>query len=274
MPKITNAKVLAILQDPYFDHHVAMHLGRERLVLPNGDPEPLFLPSSSCDDCAHMTEVGKPGSGREFLQMHHEMIRVFRFLLEHHDLKFFANWEDGAWHQEGDPGGESYAPLLWNLDDPGSLPHEIVGMLNVTDPDFLGKVFAGVKDRTGRNPNFNVDCRTLDDAVDKLGMFIERGIDRKANPNQVPDGSGFHNTMHEFLASREGKAAQGAEMNKLRNSMFNDYFWSLHLWIDGQYGRLLEHCGQGFNSSGLDPMNAGMLTHGNPHGKATGMSMP
>ena len=34
---------------------------------------------------------------------------------------------------------------LWDLDHPDSLPHEIIGMLQVTDPNYLGLVFNGVK---------------------------------------------------------------------------------------------------------------------------------
>jgi hypothetical protein len=40
---------------------------------------------------------------------------------------------------------------------------------------------------------------------------------------------------------------------------YNDYFWSLHFWIDGQYGRLLENLGSPFETSRLapgDPMDA------------------
>ena len=58
-------------------------------------------------------------------------------------------------------------------------------------------------------------------------------------------------------------------MNKLRNSMFNDYFWSLHLWIDGQYGRLVELGGQRLETDGLDPEKLEMFEHN--HGMAHGM---
>ena len=92
-----------------------------------------------------------------------------------------------------------------------------------------------------------------------------------------PNGSGFHETIHEYLASREGRAAQGAEMNKLTNSRFNDYFWSMHLWIDGQYGRLLENARQPFDTSALDPKTLDMCTATAADGKMTmamGMATP
>jgi hypothetical protein len=272
MPRIANPEVLKILEHPYFDHHVSMHLGRERLIVPGRDPEPLFLPDASCKDCAHMTEVGKPGSGKEFLQMHHEMIRVFRFLLEQQGMELLACWQNGYWHSVREPDKEYYAPSLWDLDECHNLPREITGMFIVTDPEFLGLVFDGVRKLNGRQPT--IDCGKIDDCVDNLGRFIERGIDRSTYPEQPVDGSGFHNTIHEFLAAREGKSASGAEMNRLRNSMFNDHFWSLHLWIDGQYGRLLERCGKEFNTEGLSPDHTDMMTHSDPHGMATGMSMP
>ena len=75
--------------------------------------------------------------------------------------------------------------------------------------------------------------------------------------------------MHEFLAAREGRAAQEAEMNKLNYSRFNDYFWSLHLWIDGQYGRLLEKRKLEFVTSELDPKKLDICT-----GKDAHHSMP
>jgi hypothetical protein len=47
-------------------------LCRERLI-PN--------PKDVCPCCKEMKEAGTPRSGREFLDMHHEMIRVFKYLL-------------------------------------------------------------------------------------------------------------------------------------------------------------------------------------------------
>jgi hypothetical protein len=60
-------------------------------------------------------------------------------------------------------------------------------------------------------------------------------------------------------------------MNSLRKSLFNDYFWSLHLWIDGQYGRLVENLGQEFETSREapgDPMDA---MHKATHDRMKGM---
>ena len=214
-----------------------------------------------------MKEAGEPGSGRQLLEMHHEMIRVFRFMLSHSDppLQFLADWPsdpkepDRKWSRTADPDSDAaYAPELWDLDDPYKLPHEIVGMLKVTDPDYLGLVFDGVKRLVEPND------KKVNDAVDDLGRFIEQGV-----KTGEPDGSGFHETMHEFLAAREGRAAQGAEMNKLNNSRFNDYFWSLHLWIDAQYGRLLEKRGLKFDTSELDPKTLDICT-----GKAMDQTMP
>ncbi len=300
MPKITNPKVIDSLLNPYFDQHTAMHLARERLTLPDGSKLPLILPPCVCDNCRDgekgdaaampaaaqgaaepaaaapgmpgmagaggmpaMTEAGQPGSGRQLLEMHHEMIRVFRFLLENSKLKFLADWptdpkDPRGWRRTSAPDEGCYAPELWDLDDPTKLPHEIIGMLKVTDPEYLGLVFAGVKRLIKPNE------KKVDEAVDSLGRFIEQGV--KAGK---PDGSGFHETIHEYLAAREGMAARGAEMNKLRNSRFNDYFWSLHLWIDAQYGRLLEKRGEKFDTSPLDPEKTSMCT-----GNATGGQMP
>jgi hypothetical protein len=301
MPKITNPYVLDVLRNPYFDHHAVMHLSRERFRVPDGEPETLFLPEfatnhshspepatghshspePATNDSHSMIETGQPGSGLEFLQMHHEMVRVFRFLLEHHDppVPLFASWAGGRWGAgNAKPDPNWYYPLLWDLDDFDKLPHEIVGMFNVTDPDFLKSVFDGVKSRIA-----NANCNRLTEpngAIDDLGRFIERGVDLSSDPPQRPNGSGFHNTLHEYLAAREGWAAQGAEMNQLRNSMYNDYFWSLHLWIDGQYGRLLEKCGKPFNTTGLDPARTDLATHPGKHdthpgmpAQMTGMSM-
>ena len=149
MPKIANPKIIEILQNPYFDHHAVMHLARERLILPNGRREKLFLPGPPCDECDTMIEAGKPGSGAEFLQMHHEMLRVFRFLLEKNDIPLRAYWKDGEWYDPG-PGSAGYAPQLWNLDRFDLLPYEITGMFSSTDPDYLRDTFAGVQRRTGR----------------------------------------------------------------------------------------------------------------------------
>jgi len=269
-------KVRKVLENEYFDHHTAMHLGRQRLVLPNGCRKPLFLPPHACACCnddMQMIEAGQEGSGVQFLQMHHEMIRVFRFLLDQDDLGLLARWKDGKWEKKPSPHDhheEYYEPELWDLDDHRNLPREIVGMLNVTDPNFLELAFAGVQQRT--SPKLDISSESeVSEAIDDLGMFIERGVNQKKD--EKVNGSGFHNTVHVFLGSREGKAARGAEMNRLRNSLFNDYFWSLHLWIDGQYGRLLKHCNKDFNNRPLDPEESEMFTHKDPHGPASGMSM-
>jgi hypothetical protein len=304
MPKITNSNVTEVLQKPYFDQHVAMHLARERLTLPDGTKLPLILPPCICDDCrdkgkkasaamppakagaampggmadtavaddgtvAGMIEAGQPGSGKQFLEMHHEMIRVFRFLLQKNDppLRFLCEWSAGPngssqWKRPADADDSSYAPQLWDLDNPDNLPHEIVGMFQVTDPEYLGLVFAGAK-RLVEAKDGKVDA-----AVDELGRFIEQGV--KTGP---PDGAGFHDTIHEFLAAREGLAAQGAEMNKLTEARFNDYFWSMHLWINAQYGRLLENLHQPFDTSGLDPKTVNFCTAPAAAGKMQGMTM-
>ena len=271
MPKITNPFVLRVLEHPYFGHHMTMHLGRERVTFPNGEKAKLFLPDLGCADCNNMRmqEAGAPGSGTEFLQMHHEMIRVLRFLLEHNDppMRLLAEWRNGQGYVPVDPAsGPGYAPPLWDIDDPTRLPQEIVGMFSATDPDFLAKAFEGVKARRS-------DRRELVLSVDNLGRYIERGIDRKQNPAAEPDGSGLHNTLHEYLGSLERNSAPGAEMNKLRNSVFNEHFWSMHFWIDSQYGILLENCGLRFYTSPLDPAKTDMFTHQAPHGAVNAMSM-
>ena len=71
-------------------------------------------------------------------------------------------------------------------------------------------------------------------------------------------------------------SAAGAEMNKLRKSLFNDYFWSLHLWIDGQYGRLLENLGQRFETGAQapgDPMET-MKKSMHDRMRSSAMAMP
>jgi hypothetical protein len=50
--------------------------------------------------------------------------------------------------------------------------------------------------------------------------------------------------------------------NKLRSSMFNEHFWSLHLWIDGHYGRLHQRCEFEFETGPLDPNQASMTMKG------------
>jgi hypothetical protein len=242
MPKITNSDVLNVLKDPYFAHHTIMHLARERVPLAGGHEAPVILdPHVKCEECEDMIPAGKPGSGQQFLEMHHEMIRVFRKLLKDRGIELGAEWVNDRWVRPVLPANTAvYSPILWDPDQYQLLPQEIRGMFSVTDPQYLSQVFAGVHDRT------RADGR---DAVDQLGMFIERGVE----PDEEVHGEGFHNTMHEYLGSREGKSAAGAEMNKLRNSLFNEYFWSLHLWIDAQYGRLLVHLGERFDTSPLDP---------------------
>jgi hypothetical protein len=214
------------------------------------------MPGGMAGDMS-MIESGLPGSGKQLLEMHHQMIRVFRFLLGHSNppLRFLADWStdpndpERKWCRTAIPDEGDYAPELWDLDDPGKLPHEIIGMLKVTDPEYLGLAFSGVKRLVETYDG------TVNDAVDALGIFIEHGV-KEGEPN----GSGFHETIHEFLAAREGRAAVGAEMNKLNNARFNDYFWSLHLWIDAQYGRLLERRGQSFDTAELDPKTVDMCT--------------
>jgi hypothetical protein len=266
MPKITNPEVLKVLRGAYFDHHAAMHLSRERFTRADGTKEELFLPESTADgshSMHKMKEVGTPGSGREFLEMHHEMIRVFRYLLEHHNLK--VGWV-GKGNATADPGW--YSPALWDLKKPELLPREIVGMFSAA-PDYLKDVFKGVEDRTRK-----VDGVDFNDAVDELGQFIERGQDLRTSTYQEHKGSGFHNTLHEYIAAHEGRSAQGAEMNKLRNSMYNDYFWSLHLWIDRQYARLFQSYGKEkeFIIDGLDPDTMDPDQHVTHMGKGAEMS--
>jgi hypothetical protein len=275
MPRIDRQEVLEVLQNHYFDHHTAMHLSRERVDVydPEGNPPgitklpPLLDPSHKCEDCKDMIVEGNPGSGRELLVMHHDMIRVLRYLLQEKGVRFGADWEHS--HEQGRPsrsqwvrhgdGQDCYTPAaLWDLDNPKELPPEIRSLFSYADPDYLRDVFAEVKKRVEVHDagGSGEDANRNDGPVDTLGRFIERGVEKG-----VPRGEGFHNTIHEYLGAREGRSATGAEMNKLRNSMFNDHFWSLHLWIDGQYGRLLENLGEEFETSPQapgDPMAAMM----------------
>jgi hypothetical protein len=140
-------------------------------------------------------------------------------------------------------------------------------MFSVTDPDYLRLAFCGVEKLTKKDPDLALEGP--DGAIDRLGRFIERGV-REGDPI---DGSGFHDTMHEFIAAHERKAAQGAEMNKLNKSRFNDYFWSLHLWIEAHYARLLQAYGQKLDTTPLDPGTLAMFTHAGPHGPMPDMSM-
>jgi hypothetical protein len=266
MPKIEQEEVLDVLRNPYFAHHVAMHLSRERVDVYDPDLRkvisvpPLLDPRYQCEGCKPMIPAGDPGSGREFLLMHHDMIRVFRFLLDKRGIRFGAKWKHD--HEHGKPscskwirdcdGPNCYAPeALWNLDDLKELPTEIRALFSFADKNYLREVFAGVKERVEVNAarEKGDDPYRDDGPVDELGKFIEQRV----NAGEPPNGRGFHNTIHEYLGSREGVSATGAEMNKLRNSLFNDYFWSLHLWIDGQYGRLLENLGVPFDTSALAP---------------------
>jgi hypothetical protein len=197
MPKIKADTVLKIIDHKVFAAHVAMHLAREGLILP-----PLFK-----NKFKNMKAVDEQGSGKQFLDMHHDLLRGFRYLL--------------------DKENSQYLDLLpkWNTDNPLKLPDEIHNLFrNTNRPDYLTLVFEGVKKRVRLDPG-----KTFTKAADDLGRFIEKGDD-----NKTP-GSGFHDTLHQYLGSMEGGFAKGAEMNKLRESMNNDYFWQLHTWIDAQY---------------------------------------
>lgn len=251
MPKITNDNVLKVLANDYFQHHVAMHLARERAKVTGGKARMLLLPPSACKDCQNMIPAGDPGSGKQFLEMHHEMIRVFRYLLNSKNLKLGAQWKEDHW--QGQPGPD-YSPALWDLDDWNKLPQEIRAMFSLKDPHYLEDVFGGAKTRTKANGKGGGD------PIDDLGQFLEHGV----KPGKPVNGEGFHNTLHEYLGSREGKAAAGAEMNNLVNARYNDYFWSLHLWIDAQYGRLLKKINEPFDVSPLDPDKA-MFTKKDDH---------
>jgi len=255
MPKIEQEKVLTVLGDPYFGHHTDMHLSRERVKVYDPDRQPpgitevppLLDPSHKCDDCKDMIPAGQPGSGREFLVMHHDMIRVFRYLLNQKGIRFGVKWDRRNWVKDGH-GPDCYAPdSLWDLDDPKKLPQEIRALFSYADKKYLEQVFRGVTALVAA-PASGGDPYRDNGPVDKLGAFIERGV-----PSGPPRGRGFHNTIHEYLGSREGRSATGAEMNKLRKSLFNDYFWSLHLWIDGQFGRLLENLGAPFETGPEQP---------------------
>lgn len=250
MPKINDQNVIAVLKNHYFDHHTAMHLARERVEV--FDPEtqrmvevpPIANSDHHCTDCPDMIEAGNPGSGRQFLEMHHDMLRVFRYLLQKEGLDLGVEWEPEKrqWVAKG-PNG-SYTPVLWDLDQPTKLPEDIRSLFGQFDADFLDAVYRGVKARRdGPKGNRNAD------PIDELGRFIERGVKK----GEEPDGRGFHNTIHDYLGARERKSAWGAEMNRLANSRFNDYFWSLHLWINAQYGRTLENLGQPFDWSAQPP---------------------
>src|SRR5581483_446637 len=148
MPKIKDPAVLELLKNEYFDHHMAMHLARERLTLADGTKLMLLLPECACDDCKDMEkmkEAGMPGSGSEFLVMHHEMLRVFRDFLEHRRISFLPEWHAGGWHYPG--GNLPGRPEIWSLDMPNALPGTITGLFDV-DADYLGQVFEGVAART------------------------------------------------------------------------------------------------------------------------------
>jgi hypothetical protein len=221
MPKINDPKVLEILQNGYFDHHAAMHLCREGLI-PN--------PKDKCACCDKMIRVGTKGSGKEFLDMHHEMIRVFKFLL--------------------DKAGVTYSPVQWDLDDYTKLPAEVINLFSVTGSRYLEYAFDGVHKRI-QAPT----PEAASDAIDDLGQFIEH-----ASKDPRVRGAGFHDTLHDYLGSKEGGFAKGAEMNKLRASMFNDYFWELHYWIDAQYQRISERWKRRFDSDPLNPKSTDCTT--------------
>src|SRR5260370_4256978 len=102
MPRTDQQAVLDVLHNQYFDRHVAMHLSRERVEVYDPDRQPpaivsvppLLDPRHKCEDCQKMIEAGKPGSGRELLVMHHDMIRVLRYLLLHERrIRFGGEWE-------------------------------------------------------------------------------------------------------------------------------------------------------------------------------------
>lgn len=232
MPRINNPDVIDVLNNPYFDHHAAMHLCRERLIA---------NPKDVCSWCDEMTPAGEKESGREFLDMHHEMIRVFKYLL-FKDKSITFQPRKGV--SSNNP--KLYEPVVWDLDDYSKLPPEIIDLFRLF-PNYLKDAFSHVKEFVALK------------AIDELGIFIERG------EHPIPDGDGIHNLVHEYLGSKEGGFAAGAEMNKLRDSMYNDYFWSLHLWIEGQYQRAVEKAGGVFDTSQLDPESTGCNTAKNHH---------
>ena len=202
--RIVNNRVTEALKNEYFDHHTCMHLARERLLIAGQKPIPLILPHASCAHCADdMIQAGEPGSGEQFLEMHDEMVRVLLFL-------------------SGIKPKQREWPLDWPMDDVDKMPDEIRSLFQRVRPGYLNQVFEEVKKRSSSR---NAD-------IDKLGIFIERR-------NGEKDGSGFHNTFHDYVGSWEGDFAKGAEMNKLGPSMHNRYFWSLHFWIDAHYRRAL-----------------------------------
>src|SRR6266851_3292259 len=104
MPQIKNHEVLKVLQNTFFDAHAAMHLAREGMIQPPGF------------DFKSMMKPGEKGSGTEFLQMHHDLIRVFRYLLQQAKLTYLT----------AVPTADSYAePRVWDLDEPYALPDEV-----------------------------------------------------------------------------------------------------------------------------------------------------
>ena len=230
MPKIKDSAVLKILEDKFFELHVAMHLVREGLI----QPTKLNF---------NMRRVDAKGSGKQFLDMHNELLRVFLYMLDKHRPKL------------------DYKPAKtaeWDLDRPEKLPGEVHDLFRATNrPDYLSLVFKGVKDRVEKT---NGKAFAL--AADDLGRFIERGDDKTP-------GSGFHDTLHQYLGSKEGGFAKGAEMNKLRASMNNDYFWQIHKWINGQYQRLATNYSKTFNVKPLSPQKAMMHMAGTKMNKKT-----
>src|SRR5947209_8931758 len=141
-----------------------------------------------------MIEADKAGSGREFLNINHDMIRVFDYLLNQAGINFGVKWDakygkpsGSKWVRNGD-GRPCYVPeALWNLDDPEDLPQEIRALFSYADSHYLKEVFAGVKARV-EYPHM------YDDPVDELGRFIERGV--KSGP---PGAGGFNTAIQDYL---------------------------------------------------------------------------
>jgi hypothetical protein len=137
-----------------------------------------------------------PGSGEQFLEFHRDMLRQFKWMVIHTPV----------------PG---YVFDEWQV-----LPPWLAGRFVPGDLEGFTAALPGY---------------IAGPSVDLLGSYIE------STPRGTAPFHGVHNMCHALIAAAESEMHPGderrrdASMVEFSEAPHNEYFWSLHSWIDGMY---------------------------------------
>ncbi|MBP6822498.1 MAG: hypothetical protein KA368_13195 [Acidobacteria bacterium] len=205
---------------PPFAHHATWHAAR----LP--DRRDMRGPGTEHPDLKGINEAG---SGEQFLRFHRDMVRVFRWIVEH------------------TPGPQFlYTP--WP-----QLPDWLAEIFETKVPGFLQSAYQ------------EIDRLAVEGTADQLGGFIEATLMNIHPQRNIHNYT--HREIADYEARRFGSTHPGlvdASMRRLDTAPHNEHFWGLHGWIDGVFARWQVAHGETVNQEPLHPDHS-LHSHGHIH---------